>query len=207
MSNTVLNNVTFAYVKIQSPVNKYQSSDTEFTVDCIVSKTDAKAWNKQFPKQKAKEVDNQEFTEKFKMELPFPDQDEQYVIKLKKPDIKNGKQLDLRYRPRVFQSVDGKPVDITFDVLVANGSKGKASYTVRTNDYGTFGQLDAILVEDLVEYKSTAVVGGVFGVTELADAPDMKAVTKQTEAFEDASAKPAPKAKQPEPELDSEIPF
>lgn len=184
MSNTILNNVTFAYVKIAAPVNKYQSSDTEFTVDCIVSKTDAKAWNKQFPKQKAKEVDNQEFTEKFKMDLPFPDQDEQFVIKLKKPDIKNGKQLDPKYRPRVFLAQDnGTPKDITFDVLVSNGSKGKASYNVRTNDYGTFAQLDAILVEDLIEYKSTSVVGSAFGVTSVEPAPDMPVVNKQEEAF------------------------
>ena len=88
MSNTILNNVTFAYVKIAAPVNKYQSSDTEFTVDCIVSKAEAKAWNKNFPKQKAKEVDNAEFTEKFKMDLPFPEQDEQYVIKLKNRILK-----------------------------------------------------------------------------------------------------------------------
>lgn len=184
MSNTILNNVTFAYVKIAAPVNKYQSSDTEFTVDCIVSKAEAKAWNKNFPKQKAKEVDNAEFTDKFKMDLPFPDQDEQYIIKLKKPDIKNGKQLDPKYRPRIFLAQEGvNPTDITFDVLVANGSKGKASYVVRTNDYGTFAQLDAILVEDLIEYRSTAVVGAAFGVTENKPAPDMPVVNKQSEAF------------------------
>jgi len=182
---TVLNNTTFAYMKIAAPVNKYQSTDTEFTVDCIVSKADAKAWNKQFPKQKAKEVDNEEFIAKFKMELPFPEQDEQYVIKLKKPDIKNGKQLDQRYRPRVFKAVEGgEPEDITFDVLVSNGSKGKASYTVRTNDYGTFAQLDSVLVEDLIEYKSTASVGAAFGVKEVKPAPNMPVVNKQEEAFE-----------------------
>jgi hypothetical protein len=195
MSNTIINNVTFAYVKIAAPVNKYQSSDTEFTVDCIVSKADAKAWNKQFPKQKAKEVDNAEFTEKFKMDVPFADQDEQYVIKLKKPDIKNGKQLDPKYRPRVFLAQNGAaPKDITFDVLVANGSKGKASYSVRTNDYGTFAQLDSVLIEDLIEYKSTAVVGAAFGVTANEPAPDIPVVNKQSEAF----------AKQESPVADNE---
>ena len=202
----VLENATFAYIKIAAPVNKYQSTDTEFTVDCIVSKGDAKAWNKQFPKQKAKEVDNDEFIAKFKMELPHPDQDEQYVIKLKKPDIKNGKQFDQRYRPRVFKAIeDGEPEDITFDILVSNGSKGKASYTVRTNDYGTFAQLDSVLVEELIEYKSTASVGAAFGVKEVKPAPIMPVVSKQEEAF-----KPQQPATQPAPDFDSfddDIPF
>lgn len=187
MSNTVIENVVFAYVKIQSPVNKYQSTDSEFTVDCVVSKAQAKDWNKAFPKQKAKVVENDEFTEKFKMDLPFPDQDEQYVIKLKKPHIKNGKEMDQRYRPRVFLATGGEPKDITFDVLPANGSKGKAAYTVRSNDFGTFAGLDSILIEDLIEYKSSNTVGGAFGVTTVSDAPAAKVVNKQTDTHLNAT--------------------
>jgi hypothetical protein len=187
MSN-ILNNITFAYIKIQNPVLKYQSTDSEYTVDCVVSKAEAKEWNKAFPKQKAKVVENDEFTEKFKVDLPFPDQDEQFVIKLKKPHIKNGKALDERYRPRVFLATEGDPKDITFDVLPANGSKGKAAYVVRTNDFGSFAQLDSILVEDLIEYKSNATVGGAFGATHLAAAPEAKVVVKQTDASEAAEA-------------------
>ena len=183
MSN-ILNNITFAYVKIQNPVLKYQSTDSEYTVDCVVSKAEAKEWNKAFPKQKAKVVENDEFTEKFKIELPFPEQDEQFVIKLKKPNVKNGKQLDERYRPRVFLATSGEPKDITFDVLPANGSKGKAAYVVRTNDFGSFAQLDSILIEDLIEYKSTNIVGGAFGATTLSEAPAAKVVVKQTDAIE-----------------------
>lgn len=200
---TVLNNVTFAYVKIQNPVNKYQSTDSEFTVDCIVSKADAKAWNKEFPKQKAKEIDNADFTEKYKMDLPFPEQDEQFVIKLKKPHIKNGKQMDERYRPRVFLAQDGgEPKDITFDVLPANGSKGKAAYNVRSNDFGTFSQLDSILIEELIEYKSSATVGGAFGVSSVAPAPEAKVVNKQTDAHVEA-----PKAAPTVEEELGDVPF
>ena len=181
MSN-VINNVTFCYIKIQNPVLKYQSSDSEYTVDCVVSKADAKEWNKAFPKQKAKVVENEEFTEKFKIDLPFPEQEEQFVIKMKKPHVKNGKELDQKYRPRVFlQGEDGVVSDITFDMLPANGSKGKAAYQIRTNDFGTFAQLDSILIEDLVEYKSNGV-GSAFGVKSLAEAPEAKVATKQTDA-------------------------
>jgi hypothetical protein len=199
MSN-ILNNITFAYIKIQNPVLKYQSTDSEYTVDCVVSKAEAKEWNKAFPKQKAKVVENDEFTEKFKVDLPFPDQDEQFVIKLKKPHVKNGKALDERYRPRVFLATDGEPKDITFEILPANGSKGKAAYVVRTNDFGSFAQLDSILVEELIEYKSSATVGGAFGATQLAVAPEAKVVVKQTdvsEASEQSNAPAAPKAKEP----------
>jgi hypothetical protein len=221
MSN-ILNNITFAYVKIQNPVLKYQSTDSEYTVDCVVSKAEAKEWNKAFPKQKAKVVENDEFTEKFKIELPFPEQDEQFVIKLKKPHVKNGKALDERYRPRVFLATGGEPKDITFDVLPANGSKGKAAYVVRTNDFGSFAQLDSILVEELIEYKSSATVGGAFGATSLAEAPEAKVVVKQTDAqnavgeatspqkpVSDSkvagSVKAAPMAS--DEEFDSDIPF
>lgn len=199
----VLNNVTFAYVKVQNPVLKYQSQDSEYTVDCIVSKADAKAWNKSYPKQKAKEVDNAEFTEKFKIEPPFPDQDEQFVIKMKKPHIKNGKMMDERYRPRVFlvDANGGEPTDITFTVLPANGSKGKAAYNERSNDFGTFAGLDSILIEELIEYKSTNTVGGAFGVSSLAEAPAAKVVNKQTDAVEEqgvgASQADTPKQETP----------
>ena len=180
MSN-VINNVTFCYIKIQNPVLKYQSSDSEYTVDCVVSKADAKEWNKAFPKQKAKVVENEEFTEKFKIDLPFPEQEEQFVIKMKKPHVKNGKELDQKYRPRVFlQGEDGVVSDITFDMLPANGSKGKAAYQIRTNDFGTFAGLDSILIEELVEYKGNSV-GSAFGVKSLSEAPDAKVVTKQTD--------------------------
>lgn len=185
----VLNNVTFAYVKVQNPVLKYQSQDSEYTVDCIVSKADSKLWNKSFPKQKAKEVDNAEFTEKFKIEPPFPDQDEQFIIKMKKPHVKNGKMMDERYRPRVFLADvnGGEPSDITFSVLPANGSKGKVAYNERSNDFGTFAGLDSILIEELIEYKSTNTVGGAFGVSTLAEAPAAKVVNKQTDAVEEAT--------------------
>lgn len=205
MANSVLENVVFAYVKIQNPVLKYQSTDSEFTVDCVLSKSAAKEWNKEFPKQKAKVVENDEFVEKFKIDLPYPEQDEQFVVKLKKPHIKNGKQMDERYRPRVFLAQgQGSPKDITFTTLPANGSKGKVAYNVRSNDFGVFAQLDSILVEDLIEYQSSATVGGAFGVTELAAAPESKVVTKQTDASSEATepvkeatnTKVAPKAKE-----------
>jgi len=202
----ILENITFAYVKIQSPVAKYQSADTEFTVDCIVSKAQAKAWNKEFPKQKAKEVDNEEFEAKYKIPPVFADQDSQYVIKAKKPHVKNGKELPAQYRPRVFERIGDKNVDVTFDKLPANGSTGQLSYTVRTNDFGTFAQLNSILVLNMIEYKSKAGTGSDFGEVELKEAPVGQApVVKQDEGVKQ-TAKPSAKAVEFD-DVDESIPF
>jgi hypothetical protein len=199
----ILENVVFAFVKLQSPVKSLNEGDTEFTVDAIVSKAAAKQWNKEHPKNKAKSYDNDEFLEKFKFdEVPFADEDEQFVIKFKKAHSKKGVELPIKFRPRVFEPVEGDaPNDVTFEKLVANGSKGKVSFSTFSNSYGEFVQLDAILVEHMIEYKSAGGgVGSEFGATKLADAPTgQKAVKNQGgEPDEDdkpVKTKPAAKAK------------
>jgi hypothetical protein len=192
-------NVTFAYVKIQNPVKSLNEGDTEFTVDGIISKAAAKQWNKDHPKNKAKAVDNDEFLEKYKFdEVPFEDQDEQFIVKFKKAHSKKGVELPEKFRPRVFEQVDGKPVDVTFTKLVGNGSKGKVSFSTFSNSYGEFVQLDAILVEDMNEYKSAGgAIGAEFGATTLAEVPkNQKVVQKQGEVDDEEEApKPKKKAK------------
>lgn len=169
--STKIENVVFGYVKIQVSDFKYQSNtEKEWTVDCIVDKATAKKWNKEFPKQKAKEVDNEDFEKIFKIAPPF-DGDEQYIIKLKKPAQykKDGvlHPVPDQYRPRVFvPNEEGKLVDVTKDVLVSNGSKGVASFEVNTNDYGTFARLKAIRVDELIEYKKA---GGGASFDELGE--------------------------------------
>ncbi len=151
----------FAYAKIQEPAFRYQSTtEKEFSIDIIVDKATAKAFGKQFPKQKGKQVDNDDFEEIYKMPPPFPDQDEQFVLKLKRPaQYKDGKPLPESYWPKVMQKKGGKAVQIPREVLVGNGSTGKVSYDVNENDYGTFAKLKNILVEDLKEYKKTGGSG------------------------------------------------
>ena len=151
----------FAYAKIQEPAFKYQSTtEKEFSIDIIVDKETAKAFGKQFPKQKGKRVDNDDFEEIYKMPPPFPDQDEQYVLKLKRPaQYKDGKPLPESYWPKVMQKKGGKAVQIPREVLVGNGSVGKVSYDVNENDFGTFAKLKNILVEDLKEYKKSGGSG------------------------------------------------
>ncbi len=190
-------NVAFAYVKVQSPVKSLNEGDTEFTVDCVMSKQDAKQWNKDHPKNKSKSFDNDEFLEKYKFdEVPFEDQDEQFVVKFKKAHSKKGVELPEKFRPRVFELVDGKPVDVTFTKLVANQSTGKVSFSMFSNSYGEFVQLDAILVEKMIEYAGAGGgIGSEFGATDLAEVPkNQKVVQKQGEIDDDDEA---PKPKKP----------
>jgi hypothetical protein len=208
----VIENVTFLYTKIQKPVLKYGSTtDTEWTVDCVVSKADSKKWKKEFPKNKVKEYDNAEFTEKFGIAVPFPDQDEQFVIKVKKDCVKGDWVTPEKYRPRVVEAVKGgENVDITFTKLVSNGSKGKVSYTVREVKDEQFPQLSAILVEELIEYVSSgsAAAGDEFGAKQ-APVPVDEAKTFVAKQEDKPVAKPVERKEAPKPVNDDleESPF
>lgn len=203
----IIENVTFLFTKIQNPVPAYNKVDSEWSVDVVTSKKDAKQIKKDFPKTSLKEFDNDEFKEKFGIEPPFPNQEEQFILKFKKSHIKGGKETPEKYRPRVIQQVGDERVDITFDKLVGNGSKGDISYRVKETDtYGNFVELQAILVKELVEYQSKA--GGVtdeFGPVTLKAAP----VEKVVEIQGSPEAKVKPRQVEPEPEFDEseDLPF
>ena len=155
MSVEILNNATFFYTCIQTPTKKYESEDTEWKTSAVVDKKTAKEWNKKFKKQTAKELDNAEFVEKYKTEAPFPEQDEQYIIKLSQNTHNaDGKEM---YQPKVYQDIgNNNVVDITNKKLVGNGSKGKAAYGVVENKFGTFAKLNSICIFYLVEYGGNA---------------------------------------------------
>lgn len=195
----------FAYAKIQEPAFKYQSTtEKEFSIDLIVDKATAKAFGKQFPKQKGKTVDNDDFEEIYKMPPPFPDQDEQYVLKLKRPaQYKDGKPLPESYWPKIMQKKNGKAVQLPREVLVGNGSTGKVSYDVNENDYGTFAKLKNVLVEDLKEYKKSGGTGAddfgleleeptadEFGSADDGEGNSVKVPTKAVKTSSKSSKKP-----------------
>jgi hypothetical protein len=162
----VLENVVLAYAKIAETTKKYQSEDTLYEVDCIVEKAVAKKWNKDFPKQKAKEFDLEDFKTKFKMDAPFDEGDEVYVIKLRKPASKDGEVYDEKFRPRVLLDMnDGERIDITVSNLISNGTKAKVSYRITENSFGVFGQLNNILTTEdgFKEYVNGGAAGSEFG--------------------------------------------
>lgn len=202
MATEILNNATFFYTCIQTPTKKFESQDTEWKTSAVVDKATAKAWNKRFAKQKAKEIDNDDFVEKYKTELPFPEQEEQYIIKLSQNTHNaEGKEM---YAPKVYQDIgNNNVIDITKKKLVGNGSKGKAAYGVVENKFGTFAKLNSICIFDLVEYGGNANPFG--NVVE--DEND----AAQREAYKPSDAKAAkPKATPLAEDLDedsSDLPF
>jgi len=198
----VLDNAILAYVKVAETTKKYQSEDLEYSVDAIVEKAVAKQWNKDFPKQKAKELDKEDFEAKYKIEAPFSG-DEVYIIKLKKAATKNGVAFDEKFRPRLLlEDSDGERTDVTTSRLCSNGVKAKVSYRITSNDFGRFGQLNNILVQedDFVEYVSqSGGVGSEFGG---------KVATKSEPAKESVTKARANKGKVDNDDSDSnESPF
>jgi len=214
----IIDNVYFAYCKIQSPVTALNKANLEVSVNCIVSEDDADAWVEACPNNAVKILKNDAFKEKYKMDPPFPESKKQYVLTVKKMTSKNGVELPEKFRPRVFQMVDGEKVDITFQKLVSNGSRGKLAYSTYSapTPEGTkiTAQLVAILVEDLIEYvpegeggsgETVETAENVFGDVKLAEAPkNQKAVVKQSDAV---VPKTKPKPTPDFSDMDDTIPF
>ena len=190
----VIEGVGFYYTKIQNPSPKFNPEDgNEFVVDLHVDKATAKAWGKEFPKNKPKEMEYDEFVEKFG-ETNAIGTDEQYFIRLKKNESyeKDGVRVPIAdiYRPRVLQEVDGELEDITFTKLVGNGSKGVAQYEINENNYGKFANLVAIKVEELDEYISkggdvTEKFSALGKVKSLAANPNAKSTPVVADSSED----------------------
>ena len=194
LADETISNVTFFWTKIQKPSLKFQSQvEKEFVVDVLVDKATAKAWNKESIKQKAKEIDNDEFKEKFGAEHAIEGQDEQFIIRLKKgatyKDKETGaiKDIPEQYRPRVFLADENNELeDVTFTTLVGNGSKGVVQFDVNTNSFGTFAQLSAIKVENLVKVEggdTTAKFNKLGKVKGIAKNPN---VNKQEQEGDDS---------------------
>lgn len=183
LADETISGVKFFWTKIQKPSLKYQSqTEKEFVVDVLVDKATAKAWNKEFSKQKAKEIDNDEFNERYGAEHAIDGQDEQFIIKLKKSatykDKETGqiKEIPDQYRPRVFLADENDELeDVTFTTLVGNGSTGVVQFEVNTNSFGTFAQLSALKIENLVKVEggdTTAKFNKLGKVKGLAENPN-----------------------------------
>lgn len=206
----ILNNVIFAYTKLNKPVTKYQSTDKEFTVDCIVDKATAKAWAKQYPKQKPKQIDTAEFEGIFKIPAPYPEQDEQFVIKMKRPaQYKDGKPLPEEYEPKVLvKQPNGKLKNVAKTVIVANGSKGVVEYDEISNDYGTFSRLKNIRVDDLIQYQSatSSELGDIDEDDEVSSGTSLGNL-EEDEPVAQEPKKASKKASKPVDDEDEDSPF
>lgn len=157
---------TFVYAKVGQPDTKYQSTEKEWSIEVIVDEDTADAWNEQFKKQPAKKIKASEFEAKYKIPVPAALKNEKNVfgIKLKRQATNDGVAVDDQFRPKVFvDGADGERTEIGQSRLIANGSFGKVSYYISTNDFGTFARLQNVLMDEdnFKEYESSG--GGKAG--------------------------------------------
>lgn len=199
-----------AFAKVLTPVKKYQKeNEYELTIDIIVSEDDAEIWDDNFKKQPARTVKTADFENIFKIEPPFPDQKKQYIVKLKRDTTyKDGNEVPKDYWPKIYQQVGTKRINLgdkleKRNVGIANGSKGKVSFEVTSNDFGTFARLKNILITELIEFEFKTNDGSEFG-GELDDGADEFDTPKQ-EAKEEK--KPSTKKESKKSEEDEDAPF
>ena len=169
----VIKDVYAAWIKVAQAAENFNQDGYEWVCDFVMSEKQMKDFKKKYPAKKNsfKEILNNEFEKKFKMDAPFPDQEEQCVIKLKQATKKaNGEP---NKQPKVYLNTgavkDGKPVleDITqTSQMVGNGSKVAVSVSEFTPKSGPAqGKmtcfLSGIRVDDLVEYVQDDELGFV----------------------------------------------
>jgi len=192
---------TLVYAKIAQADSKYQSKDTEYSVEVIISEDQADAWDEQFKKQPAKKIKAADFEAKYKIPVPsaFKGEKNLYSIKLKKDAVVDGEEFFPEYAPKVYLETADERVDITKSRLIANGSFGKVSYRINSNDFGTFAKLANVLLDEegFIEYesKSTGGPGAEFGSAKPVrqEAPSA-AATQARKPREEVAAQEAPKA-------------
>lgn len=165
INRAIITGATIYYAQLQKPRPVFEQRDqgnratkTEWTVDLIVSEDTADEYDAVFNKQNSTKISKTEFMKRYKIEeesdLPDPKAKKFFLIKVKHAaQNKDGDPVDPRMRPRAVEIVDGKPVDVTFDKLIGNGSKGDVLLRVATNDFGSFSYLSVLKVTDLVEYE------------------------------------------------------
>ena len=152
-----ISNVKFAYVKLQRGTKKYKSEELEYSVDVVVDKATAKEMKKAFQKNKVKEVETSDFENKYKFAAPYPDQEEQYVLRFKTNVCTNdGKEKPYEWssRPKVYIPDGNKVKDVTMDVRVANGSSGDIAFNITNGQYGIIHHLSGILIKDMIELEN-----------------------------------------------------
>jgi hypothetical protein len=203
---------TLAYVSLMTPVQCWEETKgKEWKVTIIVDKKTAKAWNKIYKKQQAKEIDNEIFADQFKIDPPYPEQDEQYAITLRKNTmLGNGQPVPDKYKPCLWEKVGRNAIDVTNRKEVSNGSKGQVTVDNWVDKKGNaFAKLGNVLVTELIEYvRENKNPLAAFGV-ELEVSDDDSSNTKQATA--QVVSKPTQKASAPkkvqEQDFDDDIPF
>jgi hypothetical protein len=157
---------TLVYAKVGMPDAKYQSTEKEWSVEVIVDEDTAEKWDETFKKQPSKKIKAVDFEAKYRIPVPAHLKGEKnvYGIKLKRQATNDGVPVDDNFRPKIYiDDADGNRTEIGQSRLIANGSFGKVSYYISSNDYGTFSRLQNVLMDEdkFIEYESSG--GGKAG--------------------------------------------
>lgn len=154
-----LENVYFYWTKMNQPqVDKFDPEMKKYSINVAVTKAEAKRFKALKLNKTVKEMTGEEFEAFAKTPIPADlqnDDNEFFTISfnLKGLDAA-GNLIEEWKRPKVYQMVDGKPVDRTSE-NVGNGSKGDLRFNThedRTGKVNTY--LHSILVKELVPYES-----------------------------------------------------
>lgn len=180
----------FLYVKLQKPVLQYESkTEYEYVVDCVVDEDTADAFEDCADKFSVKKIKTAIFEKTFDVAPPFPEQKNQYKLKLRAySHYPSGDLVPYEYgtRPKVYVPNGKLVTDVTLTYLVGNGSMGDLSFQISKSEFGSSAKVTGILVKDLIVYESNE---GMSAFGEVSNADEAKA---QFEA-----SQPAPTAKQP----------
>lgn len=170
---------TLLYVMMQDGEYAYGSdTDRNFSVQVAVTEETAKNWKATFPENGCRTVPTDSFSKTYKTDPPYPEEENQHVLKIKSRatyredepdrDIRAGDIVpyDNKHRPKLYEVVDGKPVDVTKNVQPANGSRGVVAFRATNNKFGSFPVLSGVLVTDLLEEEEQANIASDFGISE-----------------------------------------
>jgi len=196
---------TLLYVRLREGELAYGSeTERNLAVQVAVTKDTAHNWKSVFPKNGYKEVTNEEFVKSYKIDPPYPEQDDQYIVRLKshatyqndnpERDIKAGDLVpyDNPSRPKLYEIVDGKAVDITMTKQPVNGSKGVVAFRATSNKFGVFPILSGIVVTDLIEAKERGGFESDYGITAESPATQHKQISAPAQSND--KPEPAPSA-------------
>lgn len=171
----LLSGAHFMYVCLQKP-NKDQEGNQKYELKAVIDKATSKEFKKHFKQNKVYDIDTAEFKNVFKVDAPFPDQDEQYYVRFSMPaTTEDGQPLEYGAfkRPKAYVPTGqvGVVEDITRTKLIGNGSTGDVSFYITEHKGKQFPKMRGILIDNLVEFAGRSGGGSPFGTVKGDDSP------------------------------------
>lgn len=166
----VLRGVKFGSIQLKLPASKVGSRDKVFKVEFFVDKATKKELSKKYSKLSIEEIENEDIERRFKMEVPFPDQDEQFKVsmsvKASRPNKKGATMelwkdefMDMILRPKVYNRQGD---NLTAQMFFASGAVGDVYFSEKAmegKDDGlkfTHPYMFKVVLDEYKEYEKKA---------------------------------------------------